>query len=316
MEAQQARLLPVPYFHVVFTLPAEIAELALQNKRELYGLLLRASSLTLQQVAADPRHLGAEIGFVSVLHTWNQVLLHHPHVHCLVPGGGLSFDGDRWIACKSGFFLPVRVLGRVFRGKFLAGLEALHRAGRHRLEGSLARLAEAEALAGRLAKSREQDWVVYAKLPFGGPERVVRYLARYTHRVAISDRRIVGMEGGEVTFAYRDRKHHDRSRTMRIDGVELLRRFLHHALPSGFPKVRHYGVLANRSKKLDRCRELLSVPNRDAGHEPDPRSVAHETRPTDTPNRCAACGSPTLVRREIAPQRGVDGAKPERIDSS
>jgi predicted RNA-binding Zn-ribbon protein involved in translation (DUF1610 family) len=289
--AQQARLLPVEYFHVVFTLPAEIAELALQNKRELYGLLFHASAETLRQVARDPRRLGGELGFVSLLHTWSQTLQHHPHVHVVVPGGGLSADGARWIACRPGFFLPVRVLSRVFRGKFLAGLEALRRQGRLRWQGRLAPLVEDRAWQQHLRAARRQEWVVYAKPPFGGPERVLRYLARYTHRVAISNQRLLALRDGVVSFRYRDSAHGDRQRTMRLDAVEFLRRFLLHVLPKGFPKVRSYGFLANRSSKLERCRQLLGA---EAGH-----GVRVEEPSTESVPGCPVCGSLEIVRKDL-----------------
>jgi hypothetical protein len=302
VEAQEARLLPVSYFHVVFTLPEEIAKLALQNKRALYGLLLRCAAATLQEVAADTKRLGAEIGFVSVLHTWTQTLLHHPHVHCLVPGGGLSRDGARWVACRPGFFLPVRVLGRVFRGKFLAGLEALGRAGRLAFQGVLAPLAEPCALHALIAQAREKEWVVYAKPPFGGPARVLRYLARYTHRVAIGNSRLLALEDGHVIFRYRDRAGGDRSRTMRLPATEFLRRFLLHVLPKGFARVRHYGILANRSSKLKRCRALLEGAAGETASGTEPCAEA-SVASTDALSRCRSCGGTALVRHELPAHR-------------
>jgi hypothetical protein len=302
VEAQEARLLPVPYFHVVFTLPEEIGALALQNKRALYGLLLRSAAATLEQVAADPKRLGAEIGFVSVLHTWTQTLLHHPHVHCLVPGGGLSRDGARWIACRPGFFLPVRVLGRVFRGKFLAGLEALGRAERLAFQGALAPLADPCAFRALITQARAKEWVVYAKPPFGGPERVLRYLARYTHRVAIGNSRLLALQDGHVTFHYRDRAGGNRERTMRLSATEFLRRFLLHVLPKGFARVRHYGILANRSEKLKRCRELLGRAPRESASGPEACAEA-PLAGTDALSRCPSCGSSALVRHELPAQR-------------
>jgi len=314
VEAQEERLLPVPDFHVVFTLPEGLRKLALQNKRELYGLLLRCSARTLQRVASDPRHLGADIGFVSVLHIWSQTLFHHPHVHCLVPGGGLSRDSSRWIACRQGFFLPVRVLGRVFRGKFLAGVEELHRRWRLVFQGALSGLSDGAALAAYLAGLRRKDWVVYAKPPFGGPERVLRYLARYTHRVAISNSRLLALDDGQVTFRYRDRRGGDRQRTMRLPAVEFLRRFLLHLLPKGFPKIRNCGILANRSGKLERCRQILERPMPEANQESEsPTEVpAHSDEALPT---CPRCGSTRLIRREI-PATGPRAPTPVAINSS
>ncbi|MCB9896585.1 MAG: IS91 family transposase [Planctomycetes bacterium] len=314
VEAQEARLLPVPYFHVVFTLPAQIAEIALQNKRELYGLLFRASAETLQQVARDPRHLGGEIGFVSLLHTWSQTLQHHPHVHVIVAGGGLSADGARWVACRPGFFLPVRVLGRVFRGKFLAGLEALRRQGRLRWQGRLEDLRDDRAWRQRQREARRLEWVVYAKSPFGGVDCALRYLARYTHRVAISNERLLSLHDGVVAFRYRDSAHGNRARTMRLDAQEFLRRFLLHVLPKGFPKLRSYGFLANRSCKLDRCRELLGV-EADPGVRADESSAADEVE-----RRCPTCGGREIVRKDL-PKRSeatehLRVAQAKRLDTS
>jgi hypothetical protein len=259
VEARAAELLPVEYHHVVFTLPAALGPIAVQNPREVYGLLFRAAAETLQQIAADPKHLGAEIGFLAVLHTWGQDLRHHPHVHCVVPGGGPSPDGTRWIACRPGFFLPVRVLSRLFRGKFLTLLRAAFGQGKLSFHGNLRGLAEAGAFDRRLAAAAGTEWVVYAKPPFGGPERVLKYLARYTHRVAISNRRLLAWEDGAVTFRWKDYAHGGGPRTMRLKAAEFLRRFLLHVLPSGFVRIRHYGFLANRvcREKLALCRTLL-----------------------------------------------------------
>ena len=263
LEAREAELLPVEYFHVVFTLPAALGPIALQNPRVVYGLLFRAAAETLQQIAADPKHLGAEIGFLAVLHTWGQNLEHHPHVHCVVPGGGLSPDGSRWVACRPGFFLPVRVLSRVFRGKFLALLRAAFDQGKLSFHGKLGALADAGEFRRRLAASAQTEWVVYAKPPFGGPEQVLKYLARYTHRVAISNRRLVALEDGEVTFHWKDYAHGGGQKTMTLKAIEFIRRFLLHVLPSGFVRIRHYGFLANRvcREKLALCRALLGVGN-------------------------------------------------------
>jgi len=248
LDARRRELLPTRYVHVVFTLPSQLAPLALQNKSEIYGLLFRASAETLLAVARDPRHLGAEIGFFTVLHTWNQKLLHHPHVHCIVPAGGLSPDHTRWIATPPEFFLPVRVLSRVFRGKFVAGLRALHAAGKLGFHGSLGGLAAPPAFAAMLRTLFRDDWVVYAKRPFGGAEHALRYLGCYTHRVAISNHRLVALEGEEVVFRWRDSAHKNKKRLMRLALDEFLRRFFLHVLPTGFVRIRHFGYLAHRRR--------------------------------------------------------------------
>jgi Putative transposase/Transposase zinc-binding domain len=298
MEAREAELLPVEYDHVVFTLPAALGPIALQNPREVYGLLFRAAAETLQQIAADPAHLGAEIGFLAVLHTWGQNLGHHPHVHCVVPGGGLSPDGSRWIACRPGFFLPVRVLSRVFRGKFLAMLGNAFEQGDLSFHGKLESLADAGEFQRQLTASAQAEWVVYAKPPFGGPEQVLKYLARYTHRVAISNRRLVALEGDEVKFHWKDYAHGGGQKTMTLKATEFIRRFLLHVLPSGFVRIRHYGFLANRvcREKLAPCRALLGV-------EEEPVPVVSE--PTTEPKAtvagepaasvCPACGEGRMV---------------------
>jgi hypothetical protein len=261
VEARAAELLPVEYFHVVFTLPAALGPLALQNPRVVYDLLFRTAAETLLHIAADPRHLGAEIGFLAVLHTWGQNLQHHPHVHCVVPGGGLSLDGSQWVACHSSFFLPVRVLSRVFRGKFLAGLRTAFERGRLKFRGRLTRLADADRFDRLLVDAVKTQWVVYAKPPFGGPGQVLKYLARYTHRVAIGNRRLVGMTDGRVRFRYKDYAESGKQRTMELEATEFLRRFLLHVLPTGFVRIRHYGLLSNRHRreKLAVCRKLLGA---------------------------------------------------------
>jgi len=254
-------LLPVEYFHVVFTLPNRLAPLALQNKAAVYGLLFDATAETLRRIAADPRHLGAEIGFLAVLHTWGQRLEAHPHLHCIVPGGGFAPGGERWVSCRPGFFLPVRVLSRLFRGIFLDRLRRLHRRGELALHGTLEALRDAGAFESWLAELRETEWVVYAKRPFGGPQKVFDYLGRYTHRVALSNHRIVSVDEGEVAFRWRDYRHNRRHRTLTLDADEFIRRFLLHTLPTGFHRIRHFGFLANRhrTEKLDRARTLLGV---------------------------------------------------------
>jgi Putative transposase/Transposase zinc-binding domain len=298
MEAREAELLPVEYYHVVFTLPAALGPIALQNPREVYGLLFRAAAETLEQIAADPKHLGAEIGFLAVLHTWGQNLEHHPHVHCVVPGGGLSPDGSRWIACPPGFFLPVRVLSRMFRGKFLAMLRNAFEQGNLSFHGKLEVLADAGEFQRRLTASAQTEWVVYAKPPFGGPEQVLKYLARYTHRVAISNRRLVALEDGEVKFHWKDYAHGGGQKTMTLKATEFIRRFLLHVLPSGFVRIRHYGFLANRV-----CREKLALCLALLGVEEAPVPVASE--PTTEPKAtvegepaasvCPSCGEGRMV---------------------
>ena len=262
LEARAAELLPVPYYHVVFTVPEQVSALALGNKKLVYGILFRAASQTLMEIAADPKHLGAKVGFMAILHTWMQKLLHHPHLHCVVPGGGLSPDGTRWVACREGFFLPVKVLSALFRGKFLALLEEAAQRGELRCGGSLAPLAEPAAWASFKTRMRRKAWVVYAKPPFGSPEQVLKYLANYTHRVAISNSRIIRVTDEQVTFRWRDRKRDNAARTLTLPGVEFLRRFLLHVLPKGFTRIRYYGFLANRSRKanLAHVRDLLDAP--------------------------------------------------------
>jgi hypothetical protein len=317
VEAREAELLPVEHYHVVFTLPAAIGPIALQNPRVVYGLLFRAAAETLQQIAADPKHLGAEIGFLAVLHTWGQNLQHHPHVHCVVPGGGLSPDGSRWVSCRPGFFLPVRVLSRVFRGKFLALLGGAFDRGKLSFHGKIATLADPGEFQRRLATSAQTEWVVYAKPPFGGPEQVLKYLARYTHRVAISNSRLTALEGDEVEFLWKDYAHKGKQKTMRLKAVEFIRRFLMHVLPSGFVRIRHYGFLANRvcHEKLARCRELLGVvpapepvtpePSAEPEETPDGQAVAHV---------CPSCGQGRMVivetLRATRTSRGEQGREP------
>lgn len=257
---QASSLLPVPYAHVVFTVPEQLGPLALRNQRLFYSILFRAASETLLEIAADPRHLGARIGILAVLHTWSQNLQLHPHLHCLVPAGGLAFDHSRWIATKRhGFFLPVRVLSRMFRGKLLNFLKRSYRRGELCFAGKLSDLSMPRAFYSLLRSLRRKDWVVYSKPPFGGPGHVLKYLARYTHRVAISNGRLLSLENGQVRFRWRDSRHNNRSSVMRLDAIEFIRRFLLHALPAGFVKIRHFGLLANRNRRraLDLCRAHL-----------------------------------------------------------
>jgi hypothetical protein len=297
MEAREAELLPVEYFHVVFTLPSALGPIALQNQREVYGLLFRAAAETLREIAADPEHLGAEIGFLAILHTWGQNLQHHPHVHCVVPGGGLAPDGSRWIACRPGFFLPVRVLSRVFRGKSLALLRTAFDRGRLSFHGKLAPLADPCEFQLQLAASAQTEWVVHAKPPWGGPEQVLKYLARYTHRVAISNRRLVALEDGKVRFRWKDYAHRGATKTMTLQAVEFIRRFLLHVLPLYFVRIRHYGFLANRvrEEKLALCRSLLGV---DATSEP----LSAPNEPVEgqrTATLCPSCGKGRMVMVEM-----------------
>jgi Putative transposase/Transposase zinc-binding domain len=292
LEARRRELLPTPYVHVVFTLPGQLAALALQNKREVYSLLFRASAETLLAVARDPRHLGAEIGFFSVLHTWNQKLLHHPHVHCVVPAGGLAPDHTRWIAAPTGFFLPVKVLSRVFRGKFVAGLRELHATGRLEFHGGLAPLQSPPAFAAMLRSLFRSDWVVYSKRPFGGAEHALRYLGCYTHRVAISNHRLVALDNGQVTFRWRDSAHKNKKRLMQLPLEEFLRRFFLHVLPKGFVRIRHFGLFAHRRRAalLPLCFTLLA--GADSPHAPTSETSSETPRP---PWRCPRCGGPMAI---------------------
>jgi putative transposase/transposase-like zinc-binding protein len=262
IEHRQAELLDCQYFHVVFTLPQEIAAIAYQNKAVVYNLLFAATAETLRTIGADPKHLGAEIGFFAVLHTWGQNLMHHPHLHCVVPGGGLSPDGEHWIGCRPGFFLPVKVLSRFFRRRFLELLEHAFDGGQLKFFSALQALRERPTFRRYLDPLREKEWVVYAKAPFAGPEQVLDYVGRYTHRVAISNHRLIDMKDGHVSFRWKDYAHHNRQKTMTLTADEFIRRFLLHTLPPGLQRIRYYGLLGNRhrSASLARCRELLNMP--------------------------------------------------------
>jgi Putative transposase/Transposase zinc-binding domain len=288
LEERKGELLPAPYFHVVFTLPAEIGAVAYQNKAKVYGLLFSAAADTLTTIAADHKHLGAQIGVTAVLHTWGQNLDHHPHVHCIVPGGGISPNGGRWIACRPGFFLPVRVLSRLFRRLFLQGLDALHAAGELGFFGDLVSLKDAGTFKAYLAPLRRVEWVVFAKRPFAGPSQVLAYLARYTHRVAISNSRLLSLADGNVRFRWKDYRQNGKAKVMTLAAGEFIRRFLLHVLPDGFHRIRHYGLLANghRAEKLALCRRLLDVPPatlaRNSGD--DDKSANREPLP------CPCCG--------------------------
>jgi hypothetical protein len=292
LRARMKELLPVPYFHVVFTVPESVAELALGNKRIVYGILFRAAAATLIEVARNPKRLGAKIGFLSVLHTWSQTLVHHPHVHCVIPGGGLSDDETSWISSRPKFFLPVRVLSRVFRGKFTHALRRAAQRGKLHFNGATAHLADHERFDAWLRSLKKVDWVVYSKRPFGSPQRVLKYLAAYTHRVAISNRRILSVDDRNVTFKYRDRKAGS-PRTMTLAGPEFLRRFLLHLLPRGFTRIRYFGFMANRVRKknLARCREILGeIEIDDSDLEP-----TYDTDELAESHPCPACSIGQLV---------------------
>ncbi|MBE7559491.1 IS91 family transposase [bacterium] len=323
LEARRAELLPVEYYHVVFTLPDQLAPLALQNKGTVYNILFQAAAHSLLQIGADPRHLGADLGLVAVLHTWGQNLMHHPHLHCIVPGGGLSPDGLRWVGCRPGFFLPVRVLSARFRTLFL---DLLRRAaGRSELafHGGLKHLERPEMFEALLEECGQIDWVVYAKPPFGGPEKVLDYLGRYTHRIAISNHRLLGLQDGRVSFTWKNYKRDGRRQTMTLEATELIRRFLLHTLPGGFVRIRFYGLLANvhRAAKLGRCRKLLGVTpapkNTDEGIEKlDWLELLRDLTGRD-PLACPKCEHGRLVRIQMI--NPTSRGNPEiiaRVDSS
>jgi len=296
LDARQADLLPVDYYHVVFTLPAPISAIAYTNKAVIYALLFEVAAATLRTIAADPKHLGAQIGVTLVLHTWGSALTHHPHVHGIVPGGGLSPDGTRWVACRPGFFLPVRVLSRLFRRRFLEAIEMAHRSGRLQFFGEHAPLAEATAFAGWLQPLRKCEWVVYAKRPFAGPAAVLAYLSRYTHRVAISNSRLIALDERGVSFRWKDYRAKGRTRykTMTLGADEFMRRFLLHVLPNGFHRIRHYGLLANtgRREALAKARELLhAIPSPDA-ESPGADAAAGIAQPAFV---CPDCGAAMVV---------------------
>jgi hypothetical protein len=300
LAARETDLLPVGYFHLVFTLPAEIAPIAYQNKAVVYDLLFRAAAETLLTIAADPRHLGARIGFTAVLHSWGSAMTHHPHLHMIVPGGGISLDGTRWVSCRPGFLLPVRVLSRLFRRLFLAGLADANAAGRLAFFGELDGLRNRAAFTAHLAPLRKKNWFVYAKPPFAGPEAVLAYLARYTHRIAISNSRLLALDERGVTFRYKDYRRNGRARyrTMTLASDEFIRRFLLHILPKGFHRIRHYGLLASAACKTNiaRARELIAMPvpvtNPPTEHDDaDPAaSVAAHHRPP-----CPCCGGRMII---------------------
>jgi hypothetical protein len=314
---QASHLLPVEYFHVVFTLPSEVAELTRVNRVALYDLLFQAASATLREVAANPKRLGAQVGTLMVLHTWGQNLHHHPHVHAVVTGGGLSCDKrgnaeerPRWVSCRRGFFLPVRVLSRVFRGKYLDGLRKLFAADQLNLSGRWQALTDPQAFACFLTPLYRKDWVVYAKRPFGGPQQVLKYLARYTHRVAISNSRLVDVADGRVTFRYKDYADANQSKSMTLSADEFLRRFVQHVLPKGFVKIRHYGLLANRRREecLALCRRLLLVETVRAELSEGVTEVGGEA--ASMIRSCPHCGSQRIFCLALPSTKGNDVSAP------
>jgi hypothetical protein len=323
LATREADLLPVPYYHVVFTLPARISDIAYQNKAVVYDLLFKASAETLTTIAADPKHLGARVGITSVLHSWGSAMTHHPHVHMIVPGGGISLDGERWVACRPGFFLPVRVLSRLFRRLFLERLLAAHKAERLKFFGDHAALANAKAFATYLAPLRRTEWVVYAKRPFGGPEAVLAYLSRYTHRVAIANSRLIACDHASVKFRWKDYRAEgrDRQKVMTLTTAEFIRRFLIHVLPQGFHRIRHYGLLASgtRAENIARARRLLDVPAAQPEAEYDSRAEADE--PKSLAHPCPCCGGRMIIietfQRDSSPStRPTGSAAVIRIDTS
>ncbi len=319
LAAREADLLPVPYYHVVFTLPAAIADIAYQNKAVIYDLLFKASAEALIVIAADPKHLGARVGITSVLHTWGSAMTHHPHVHMIVPGGGISLDGQSWISCRPGFFLPVRVLSRLFRRLFLEKLIAAHKAGHLKFFGDHAALADPQAFAAYLAPLRRAEWVVYAKRPFGGPQAVLAYLSRYTHRVAIANSRLIAFDRTGVTFRWKDYRAdgRDRQKVMTLATAEFIRRFLIHVLPQGFHRIRHYGLFASatRADNTARARRLLDVP------EAADTNCAETDGPKPSARPCPCCGGRMVVietfQRGCSPRyRSATSTAVIRIDTS
>jgi hypothetical protein len=321
LSQREAELLPVEYFHLVFTLPAPLRDLAFHNKAVMYDILMKAAAETTLTIAADPKHLGARIGFTSVLHTWGSAMTHHPHVHMIVPGGGISLDASRWISCRPGFFLPVHVLSALFRGRVLAMLAEAHKAGRLKFLGAQAALYEHKRFKRWLAPLRKIGWVVDSRPPVAGPEQVLRYLSRYTHRAAISNRRLVAADDDSVSFRWKDYRIDgpDRWKTMKLSPFEFIRRFLMHVLPKGFHRVRHYGLFAGtkRAANLARARELLNVP----APKPPPPKPAEPDAPRRHPSPCPCCRSTMLVietfRRGATPRyRPPPTSRPQWFDTS
>ena len=319
IEDRQTELLEVPYFHVVFTIPEQLAAIALQNQKVVYGILFAATAETLKTIAADPEHLGAEIGFFAVLHTWGQNLQFHPHLHCVVPGGGLAPDGQRWISCRPNFFLSVKVLSRRFRHLFLESLQKAYDAGQLQFFGALEPLRQPGAFAQRLARAKASEWVVYAKRPFAGPQQVLDYVGRYTHRVAISNHRLLDIENDQVSFEWKDYRQGGEVKVMTLSAEEFIRRFLLHVLPDGFQRIRYYGFLGNRyrQEKLDRCRHLLGMPG--ASQQPAVSSSEkdyldrYEDLTGCSLRQCPQCQSGRMVRvLTLLPA----GTQPLTVDSS
>lgn len=318
IEQRQSELLDVPYFHVVFTVPEEIAAIAYQNKKVVYDILFQATAETLKTIAADPKHLGAEIGFFAVLHSWGSNLHFHPHLHCVVPGGGLSADGQRWISCRPDFFLPVRVLSHLFRRLFLESLQHAFDSGKLQFFNTQEPLRERRAFVQFVARMKDCDWVVYAKRPFAGPQQVLDYVGRYTHRVGISNNRLLEIENGQVSFEWKDYRAGGQVKTMTLSADEFIRRFLLHVLPDGFQRIRYYGFLGNRyrKQKLEQCRRLLSMPN-----QADPTSAAekdyrdeYEELTGISLRQCPQCKQGRMVMVEILPRLPCKAAP--SIDSS
>jgi hypothetical protein len=322
LEERRKEILPVEYFHVVFTVPESIAAIGLQNKRVIYDILFRATSETLRKIAADPKHLGADIGFLAILHTWGQNLLHHPHIHCVVPGGGLTPDGQQWISPRKGFFLPVRVLSRLFRGLFLDYLRQAFEGNRLQFFGDCAYLDDSQAFSRFLQASRKNDWVVYAKPPFGGPAQVLDYLGRYTHRVAISNNRLLSIEHGSVTFRWKDYRRGNTTTTMTLDADEFIRRFLLHVLPQGYVRIRHFGFLANRHReaKLLQCRQVLHAVDYAHEHGEVPHQdwkARYEALTGQSLTACPSCHKGRMVCIEVLyPLRYMRSSLPVGVDSS
>jgi hypothetical protein len=315
LEQRQQELLPIEYFHVVFTVPEPIAAIAFYNKVAVYDILFRAMAETLLTIARDPKRLGVELGFFAVLHTWGQNLHFHPHLHCVVPGGGLSMDHDRWIRGRRRFLLPVKVLSRFFRGVFLDALEKAHAAGQLQFFGALESLRDPQAFAGYLAPLRQSEWVVYAKAPFGGPQHVLQYLGRYTHRVAISNRRLLALQDGQVSFQWKDYRDGEQ-KVMTVAAEEFIRRFMQHALPSGFQRIRYYGLLANchRAAKLDLCRRLLATACSELLPHPDQCREFLAALTGGRSKRCPQCGIGILATIQML--WPCHGPVPLRVDSS